>query len=114
MVEKRAFKRYSVPDFVVAVFDNRLGRVVNISKSGMAVQLTGLDFHSLPKECETSLLSKSKGFLIEDIPLTVVRKDIASFCSLSHSRLHTIGVKFNTSNSPRHLSKLLPFIWELL
>lgn len=103
--EKRACKRYNVTDFVVAVFSNRLGRVVNISKNGLAIQLANPDFESLPDECKTSLLSRSKGFLIKDVPLKLVRREVLPSTPIHKSKLQTIGVRFNTSDSIQ-LSKI--------
>ena len=60
LAEKRAQIRYNVNDFVVAVFDKRIGRVINISKNGLALQLTDGSFEPIPDECITSLLSRSK------------------------------------------------------
>lgn len=97
--EKRTYKRYNVTDFVVAIFSTKLGRVVNISKNGLAIQVTDADFESLPDECKTSLFSKTKGFLIEDIPLKLVRREVMSSTLINYTKLHTIGAKFNTSDS---------------
>lgn len=107
--EKRACKRYNLTDFVVAVFSTRLGRVVNISESGLAIQLTDSDFESLPDECKISLLSKSKGFLVEEVPLKLVRKEVMPSGPIDSIKLQTIGAKFNTSDSIQ-LSKIKPYM----
>lgn len=103
--EKRMCKRYNVTDFVVAVFSTRHGRVVNISESGLAIQLPDADFESLPDECKISLLSRRKGFLIEDVPLKLVRREVMPSAPINSTKLQTIGVKFNTSDV-NQLSKI--------
>ena len=97
--EKRKCKRYNVTDFVVAVYSTRLGRVVNISENGLAIQLIDTDFESLPDECKTSLLSRSKGFLIEEFPLKLVRKEVTPSTPANRVKLQTIGAKFDTSDA---------------
>ena len=92
--EKRSCKRYNVTDFVVAVFDNRLGRIINISENGLAVQLLDDDLKSLPEKCTTFFFSKDKGFLIEDLPLKLVRKEI-----ILSPHLSTVAAKFDTSDT---------------
>ncbi|MBC8317053.1 MAG: PilZ domain-containing protein [Desulfobulbaceae bacterium] len=111
--EKRACRRYDVTDFVVAVFSTRLGRVVNISRSGLAIQLTDTDFETLPDECKTSLLSRSNGFLIKDVSLKLVRREVMLSVPINSAKLQTIGAKFHTSDSIQ-LSKIKRclFLWS--
>lgn len=104
-VEKRKLKRYNVTDFVVAAFSNRLGRLMNISENGLAVQLMDdTDLESLPEEFKTSLLIVAKGFLVEDLPLKLVRKE-----TMPSSYLSTIAAKFDTSDTIQ-LGKIKEYI----
>ena len=61
--EKRKCKRYNVTDFVVAMYSTRLGRLINISENGIAIQLIDEDLESLPDKCKTSFLYKAKPFV---------------------------------------------------
>ena len=92
-VEKRKYKRYNVTDFIVAMCSNKLGRVVNISENSIAIRLYGEDLTSLPEACTTSLLTVAKGFLIEDLPLKLVRKEI-----ILSPHLFTVAAQFATSD----------------
>ena len=92
LVEKRKYKRYNVTDFIVAMCSNKLGRVVNISENSIAIRLYGEDLTSLPEACTTSLLTVAKGFLIEGLPLKIVRKE-----GIPNTPIGTVAAKFNTS-----------------
>ena len=89
--EKRKYKRYNVTDFVVVAFANKLGRLMDISENGVAVQLMDEDLESLPEGCKSSLLTVAKGFLIEDLPLKLVRKEV-----MSSSPISTVAAKLDT------------------
>ncbi|MBC8318939.1 MAG: PilZ domain-containing protein [Desulfobulbaceae bacterium] len=91
--EKRKHKRHNVTEFLVAVFDNRLGRIINISEKGLAVQMLDDDLKSLPEKFETFFFSKDKGFLVEDLPLKLVRKEI-----ILSPHLFTVAAQFATSD----------------
>jgi hypothetical protein len=102
--EKRKYKRYNVTDFVVAVFGNRLGQILNISENGIAVQLLDDDFKLLPEKCRTFFISKDKGIMIEDLPLKLVRKEVVAPPFLS-----TVAAKFDTSDTDQ-LGKIKKYI----
>ena len=104
--EKRKCKRYNVTDFVIAVYANRLGRLINISESGLAIQLIDADLELLPEESKASFFTATKGFLIEELPLKLVQKKIKPS---SNYKLQTIGAKFNTSDAIQ-LCKIKQFI----
>ncbi|MBC8317055.1 MAG: PilZ domain-containing protein [Desulfobulbaceae bacterium] len=110
--EKRKCKRYNVPDFMVAIYDNRLGRVINISESGLAIKLIDSDFESLPEAGKTSLLTRTRGFLIEGLPLKLVRKEVLSSTPRNSKKLQTIGVKFNISDAIQ-LCKIKQYLFLL-
>ena len=79
--EKRNFKRYNVTDFVIVTFADKQGRLMDISENGLAFKLLAVtvmdkDLKSLPKKCKSSLLKVGKGFLIENLPLKLIRKEI--------------------------------------
>ena len=97
-VEKRKCKRYNVPDFLVALYDNRLGRVVNISENGLAIKLFDTNLESLPESCKISLLTRTRGFLVENLPLKLVRKEDQPSAIKNKKRLQTIGVTFAASD----------------
>ena len=102
--EKRKYKRYNVTDFVVAVLSNRLGRIINISENGLVVQLMDNDLESLPEKCKTFFVSKNRGFLIEDLPLILVRKKV-----IPSSHISTVAAKFDTSDT-NQLCKIKEYI----
>ena len=106
-VEKRRCKRYDVTDFVVAVYANKLGRLINISESGLAIQLTNDDLESLPEKCKTFFVSKGRGFLVEDLPLKLVRKEV-----IPSSPLSTVAVKFDNLNAIK-IREIKQCIWGL-
>ena len=93
-VEKRKCKRHNVTDFVVAVLANRLGRIINISECGLAVQLIDNDLESVPEQCETFFLSKDRGFLIENLPLKLVRKKV-----MPSPYISTVAAQFDTPDA---------------
>ena len=104
--EKRKCKRYNVTDFVIAVYANRLGRLINISESGLAIQLIDADLESLPEESKASFFTATKGFLIEELSLKLVQKKIKPS---TNYKLQTVGAKFNTSDAIQ-LCKIKQFI----
>jgi hypothetical protein len=111
-LEKRKCKRYNLTDFVVAVSTTRLGRVINISASGIAIKLIDADFKSLPEECKISLLTRAKGFLVEELPLKIVRKELIPASSRNSEKIQTIGAKFNIADAIKRC-KVKQFLFEL-
>ena len=93
-VEKRKFKRYNVTDFIAAPIADRLGRLINISENGLAIRLYNDRLEPLPEECKTYFLTVDKGFLIEDLPLKLVREEV-----MPSSPLSTVAAKFATSDA---------------
>jgi hypothetical protein len=96
--EKRKSKRHNITDFVVAIYADRLGRLIDISESGFSMQLFSADSVSLPKEGTTSFLTKDRGFLVEELPLKQVRKIESQFDSIDNVKLQTVGAQFDISN----------------
>jgi hypothetical protein len=96
--DKRECKRHKVTDFVVAVYADRLGRLIDISESGFSMQMLCSESATLPEEGTTSFLTKEKGFLAEKLPLKQVRKEDAPFAAVDSVMLHTVGAKFDISN----------------
>ena len=93
-LEKRKHQRYDVNDFVLAVCGSKFGQVINISEKGLAFKLMYADLEALPDNCITSLLSKSKGFLVEELSLKLVRKEGMTTIPSS-----TIAAQFTTSDT---------------
>jgi len=93
-LEKRKHKRYDVNDFVLAVCGTKLGQVINISEKGLAFKLMYADWESLPDNCRTSLLTKAKGFLVEELSLKLVRKEV-----MHTNPSGTVAAQFNTSDA---------------
>ena len=106
-IEKRKSKRYEVRDFVLATCGPKLGHVINISEKGLAFKLMDTDVDSLPETCKTSLLTKTKGFLVEELSLKLVRKEV-----MSSSPTSTIAAKFETSDVIQ-LCKIKQYIFGL-
>ena len=111
-VEKRKCKRYNVTDIVVTVDATRLGRVINISESGLAIKLIDTDFESLPKECKTSLLTRARGFLVKELPLKLIRKEVMPSSPSKKAKIQTVGAKFNISDAIQ-LCKIKQYIFGL-
>ena len=88
------------------VYANRLGRLINISESGLAIQLIDADLESLPEESKASFFTATKGFLIEELSLKLVQKKIKPS---TNYKLQTVGAKFNTSDAIQ-LCKIKQFI----
>ena len=103
-VEKRKYKRYNVTDFIVVIIDNKLGQLIDISENGLAIHLYNEDLKSLPEKCNSSLLTVAKGFLVEDLPLTLVRKQL-----MSSSPISILAAKFTTSDATK-LRKIKEYI----
>ena len=111
-VEKRKCKRYNVTDIVVTVDATRLGRVINISESGLAIKLIDTDFKSLPEECKTSLLTRARGFLVKELPLKLIRKEVMPSSPSKNAKIQTVGAKFNISDAIQ-LCKIKQYIFRL-
>ena len=105
--EKRKYTRYNVTDFIVAVFANRLGRIINISESGLTVQIIDDELESLPEKCKTFFVSKDRGFLIEDLPLKLLRKEV-----MPSSHISAVAAQFDTSDASK-LREIKQFITGL-
>jgi len=111
--EKRKCKRYNVTDIIVTVHAARLGRVINISESGLAIKLIDTDFESLPEECKTSLLTRARGFLVKELPLKLIRKkEVMPFLPDNSAKIQTVGAKFNISDAIQ-LCKIKQYIFGL-
>ena len=106
-LEKRKHQRYDVSDFILAVCGLKLGHVINISEKGLAFKVMDTDLDSLPDVCKTSLLTKTKGFLVEEVSLKLVRKEIAPRSSTS-----TVAAKFETADAIQ-LCKIKQYIFGL-
>ena len=110
--EKRKCKRYNITDIVVTVHAARLGRVINISESGLAIKLIDTDFESLPEECKTSLLTRARGFLVKELPLKLIRKEVMPSLPDNSAKIQTVGAKFNISDAIQ-LCKIKQYIFGL-
>lgn len=103
--DKRKFKRYDVADFIVVIFaNNKLGHLINISENGLAVHLFNEELESLPENCNTSLLTVGKGFLVENFPLTLIRKEL-----VHSSSINIVAAEFKSSD-PAKLDKIKQYI----
>ena len=92
--ENRNHKRYNVHDFVVAVFADRIGQIINISESGLAMHLIDNDLESLPEKCKTFFVSKDRGFLTDDLFIRLVRKKI-----MLPPNISLVAVQFDTTDA---------------
>jgi hypothetical protein len=104
-VEKRRYRRYDVKDFVVGTLSNRLGHLMNISESGLALHFYNEDIEYLiKKEFKTSLLIVGKGFWVKDLPIRLVRKEVKL-----NSTITIIAAEFNTHDN-NQLCKIKEYI----
>ncbi len=99
-VEQRKHKRYAPPDDAVAVCNTKIGRIINISEGGMAVNWIGDT--SFSGDGMVTFLSSSKDVLINDLPVRFlsVRNEQAS--SMNAIKVQCIGVSFNYADTAQH------------
>jgi c-di-GMP-binding flagellar brake protein YcgR len=97
--EHRKYKRYAQPDDAVAVCNTKIGRVINISEGGMAVNWLGDT--SFPDDGIVTILSNSKDILINDLPARFIsaRNEQSSNRAIKMTRT---GVSFNFANTKQH------------
>ncbi len=94
--DRREHKRYAVPDDAVSMCNGKVGRIINISDGGMAVNFI-LD-EPFSEESEATILCRTNNLYIKDSAIEIVRKSDRPFASMGTFRIQTIGVKFNFSN----------------
>jgi hypothetical protein len=97
--EQRKYKRYTQPDDAVAVCNTKIGRVINISEGGMAVNWLGDT--SFPDTGTVTILSNSKALFINDLPARFLsaRNEQSSNRAIKMKRT---GVSFNFANPKQH------------
>jgi hypothetical protein len=97
--EQRKYKRYAQPDDAVVVCHTKIGRIINISEGGMAVNWLGDT--SFPDDATVTILSNSKDILINDLPVRFLsaRKEPSSNRAIKMKRT---GISFNLANPKQH------------
>ena len=96
-VDQRKHKRYAATDKAIAICNTKVGRIIDISRGGMAVIFTSND--SFSGEDRTTIFSKYKNLLIEEIPMIFVREIDTQSTPTSPFQIRTVGIQFNYSNS---------------
>jgi hypothetical protein len=97
--EQRKYKRYAQPDDAVVVCHTKIGRVINISEGGMAVNWLGDT--SFRDDATVTILSNSKDLLINDLPVRFLsaRNETSSNRAIKRQRT---GISFNFANPKQH------------
>jgi c-di-GMP-binding flagellar brake protein YcgR len=107
--EQREYRRYAQPDDAVVVCNRQIGRAINISEGGMAVNWLGDS--SFPGDGTVTILSNSKERLINDLPVRFLsaRNEHSSNRAIKVKRT---GVSFNFAN-PKQQREIKEYIDEL-
>jgi hypothetical protein len=98
--DRRKHKRYTVPDDAISVCNTKIGRVLNISEGGMAVNFITAEPFS--EGNMVTIICGTKSLLIQNLPIRLVRKNDKPFSFMSTFQIQTVGIKFNYSNTAQH------------
>ncbi len=107
-VDRRKHERYVVKDDAIALFNKKIGRIVNISEGGMAVNFLSHD-KPFSERGATTIFCRMKALLIEDLQMKVVRTTHKPFSPNSRVKIRTIGVEFDYSMESEH-EKIMRYI----
>ncbi len=91
--DQREHKRYAAPDGAIAACHNTVCRITDISEGGMALNCIGKEPFS--EEEKPTILCRTKGFFIEDLPIRLVRKTNEALMPSSTFQIETVGVRFD-------------------
>ncbi len=91
--ERRRHERFLATDDAIAVYNKKIGRIVDISEGGMAVNFISHD-EPFSEEGKAIVLCRAKELLIENLQLKVVRKNETPFSQRSRFQIRTVGVEF--------------------
>ncbi len=90
--DRREHKRYAVADDAICMFNEKVGRIINISEGGMAVNFL-LD-EPFSEENAVTILCRSKDLFINNIPAKLVHEKDRQRLSMGKFDAQTVGVKF--------------------
>ena len=98
-MEHRKHKRYAVTDDAIAATSTKIGRIINISEGGMAVNW--ICDEPLSGDNKVTILCRTEDLFIKDLPIRMIRND-NKFMPVSTFQIQSMGVKFNFSNTDQH------------
>ena len=87
-------------DDAIATSNTKVGRIINISEGGMAVNY--ISEGSFSEENKATILCKTKSLFIKDLPIRLVHKNDKPLSPMSTFKIQTVGIKFNYSNAAQH------------
>ena len=108
MVERRKYQRYVVHENTIAVCNEEVGRVLDLSAGGMAVTFIGYQ-GALLKEFEAVFLCRTTNTVIKNLPSLLVRKGGDKPSCLGRHIVQTIGVSFSRL-SKEHSKQICQYI----
>ncbi len=91
--DRRKHKRYTVPDDAISTCNRKVGRIINISEGGMAVNF--IFDEPFSEENNVSILSRTDNLFIKDIPVKLVHKMDGQHSFTGTFQLQTVGARFN-------------------
>ena len=97
-LEKRKHKRYFATDDVIIVCHNHIGRVINISESGIAIKFIDCTEDST-NEFKGDFLCNTTNPDIEKLPLELVRKEDDKLSPFGGFVTKTLGFTFKKLNA---------------
>jgi len=99
-LDHRKHKRYAVTDDAIAASNRKIGRIINISEGGMAVNWISVE----PFLCDNkvTILCRTENLFIKDLLIRMVRNNNKPFGFMSTFQIRSMGVEFNYSNTEQH------------
>lgn len=110
-IDKRKHKRYLVPEDVVAICQDRVGRVVDISEGGLRIKLIDSSEPITGKSIATFYCSTTNT-KIKEFSFTLIREENINFSRFGSLSTQTIGAAFDNTNSI-HMNQIRHYISEL-
>ncbi len=108
--DRRKLKRYTASYDAISTCNRKVGRIINISEGGMAVNF--IFDKPFSEETKVTILSRTKNILIEDIPVKLVHKIGRQRSFTSTFQLQTVGIRFNYLNGAQQ-EQIKEYIFQL-
>nr|MBF0221666.1 PilZ domain-containing protein [Desulfobulbaceae bacterium] len=110
-VDKRKHKRHIVPEDVIAVYQDRVGRVIDISEGGMRIKLIDSS-ESIAGESIATFYCSITNTKIKAFSLKLIREENINYSRFASLSTKTVGAEFKNPNDS-HLDQIRRYISEL-
>ncbi len=108
--DRRKHKRQAVPNDAIAVCNEKVCRILNISEGGMAVNC--INEKPFSEEEKATILCGTKNLFIKDLPVGLVQTTSQPPSTISPIQVQTVRVKFNYLNGA-HNDQIKQYIFRL-